>query len=205
VHLTGIRAIACAVCVVSFGADSGAAGDVTSSIRQQVREDGGFERIVVSTDEQLSLATLVGQADLVVEASMTGRRSFLDDSEMHIYTDYTFMVQDVIKTGTLPAVRGGSTITIRREGGTVDVDGRPAVTIENDFPVFDAREPYILFLTQASSGSAYSVLAGPQGAFTAGDAITPVAARLADAAERPSPTSRAAFLGEVRALLKFTE
>jgi hypothetical protein len=204
VHLTGIRAIACGVCIVSFGVDSGAAGDVTSSIPRQVREDGGFERIVVSTDEQLSLANLVGQADLVVEASMTGGRSFLDDSEMHIYTDYTFIVQDVIKNGQ-PGVRGGSTITIRREGGTVTIDGRPAVTIENDFPVFDARDPYILFLTQEPSGSAYSVLGGPQGAFKAGDAITPLAVQLADAAERPSPTSRAVFISEVRALLKFTE
>ena len=204
-HLTGIRAIACGVCIVSFGVDSGAAGDVTSSIPRQVREDGGFERIVVSTDEQLSLANLVGQADLVVEASMTGRRSFLDDSEMHIYTDYTFIVQAVIKTRQVPVVRGGSTISIRRQGGTVEVDGRPAVTIENDFPAFDARDPYILFLTRERSGNAYSVLGGPQGAFKAGDAITPLAVQLAEGAARPSPTSRAAFLGEVRALLKFTE
>jgi hypothetical protein len=205
VHLTGIRAIACGVCIVSFSVAPGAAGDVTSSIPRQVREDGGFERIVVSTDEQLSLANLVGQADLVVEASMTGGRSFLDDSELHIYTDYTFTVQDVIKNRQRPGVRGGATITIRREGGTVDVDGRPAVTIENDFQVFDARDPYILFLTQESSGGVYSVLGGPQGAFKAGDAITPLAVRLADAAERPLPTSRAVFLSEVRALLKSTE
>lgn len=201
--LTVVRTVACTACVVLSGVDSGAARD-GSSIRQHVRETGSFERMIVSTDKQLELADLVGSADLVVEASTAAHRSYLDKTEAHIYTDYTFKVHAVIKDRRPPGLRAGHDVTIRRESGTVTVDGRPATTIENDFPAFDAQERYILFLEQSSQQNVYLVIGGPQGAFRAGENITPLATALPDAAPLLAST-REAFLGEVRALLKFME
>ena len=51
----------------------------------------------------------------------------------------------------------------------------------------------------------YSLFGGSQGAFRAGEGITTLAVSLDDGADPPHPTSRAAFLGEVRALLHFSE
>jgi len=203
VNLFAVRLTACLVCVACFGISSQAARDA-SSIRQQVRETGSFERMIVATDRQLQLADLVGQADLVIEASTPGGRSFLDKAETGIYTDYTFKVQALIKNRR-PGLRVGHALTVRRESGTVQIDGRPATIIENDFPSFGAHEPYILFLKLQPRDNVYTVLGGAQGAFSAGDTVMSVAAGLPDAAGPSLSASRDAFLGEVRALLKFME
>jgi hypothetical protein len=59
-----VRAIARGLCVVTFGVvlthGTGAVAQQASpSIRQQVHEPGGFERIVVSTYDPLPLSSLV--------------------------------------------------------------------------------------------------------------------------------------------------
>src|SRR5207248_2813708 len=66
-----------------------------SSIPQQLHDTGSFERVLVSPYEPLQLADLVGQADLIVEASTPGGRSFLTPSGRDIYTDYAFQVHNV--------------------------------------------------------------------------------------------------------------
>jgi hypothetical protein len=183
---------------MSFGADSRAARGATSSIRQQVHDNGSFESILVWSDQRFEISDLVGRADLVIEASSAGGRSYLDKSEAHIYTDYVFNVHQLIKNRRRAGLlRIGSTITVRREGGSIEVDGRPAVTIENEFPPFNGGEHYILFLKQWPGDNAYEVFGGPQGVFKSGDNITSIATGL--------PLARQVFLGEVRALLQFTE
>jgi hypothetical protein len=210
--VSAVRAITRSVCIVSFGVILGANGTdaiaqpATPSIRQQAREPGGFERIVVSTDDPLQLSSLVARADLIVEASTAGGRSHLNTAETNIFTDYDFIVHTVINNNTRwPDFRAGNGITVRRDSGVVVVDGRTAVSHENGFPPFNANEHYILFLTEQPRDKAYSVIGGPQGAFRAGENITTVAVPLDEGADPPHSVSRAAFLGEVRALLHFSE
>jgi hypothetical protein len=210
--VSAVRAIARGVCVVSVGVCLGTSGtDVLAqpaspSIRQQAQEPGGFERIVVSTYEPLQLSSLVARADLIVEASTAGGRSHLNTAETDIFTDYPFTVHTVINNNTRRRdFRAGNAITVRRDSGVVVVDGRTAVSHENGFPAFNANEHYILFLTEQPRDKTYSVFAGPQGAFKAGEGITTIAVSLDDTADPPHAMSRAAFLGEVRALLHFSE
>jgi hypothetical protein len=172
------------------------------SIREQVQEAGGLERISVIPYEPLTFAHLATSARLVVEASITGVQSFLDETETDVYTDYTMTVHAVINNREQSALRIGQSITVRRRSGVVIVDGRSAEVYENDFPLFKAGERYILFLTRGPRESAYTVLGGNQGAFAAGETIAPVAT--ADHGVAPPPPSRDKFLGEVRALLKFS-
>ena len=210
-NVSAVRAIARGVCVVSFVVFLGTNGtdvvaqQASASIRQQAHEAGGFERIVVSTYEPLQLSSLVARADLIVEASTAGGRSHLNTAETDIFTDYTFTVHTVIKSKRRPDFRAGNAITVRRDSGVVVVDGRTAVSHENGFPPFNANEHYLLFLTEQPRDQAYSVFGGPQGAFTAGESITTIAVPLDDRADPPHPMSRAAFMGEVRALLLFSE
>jgi hypothetical protein len=205
VNRPNVRVVAAAVSIAWLGADSGFAREAPSSIREQLRDNGEFERIIVSSDARLTPASLVGQADLVVEASTNGGRSFLDASETHIYTDYTFVIAEVMKTLERPDLRAGSAITVRRESGTVYIDGRMAVSVENGFPTFDQGDRYILFLKYSPREKAYSVLGGSQGAFKAGEDIRSMAPAAAAGGSDSWPTSRVAFLGEMRALLRFTK
>jgi hypothetical protein len=210
--VSAIRATARCLCVVSFGVFLGAtetnavAQQASPSIRQQARQRGGFERIVVSAYDPMQLSSLVARADLIVEASTAGGRSHLNTVETDIFTDYAFTVHTVISNNTRWAnFPAGTAITVRRESGVVVVDGRTAVSHENGFAPFNANEHYILFLTAQPRDHAYSVFGGPQGAFSAGERITTLAVPLDEGAEPPHAMSRAAFLGEVRALLHFSE
>jgi hypothetical protein len=209
-NITVIRAIAqgasVASLVVCFGTGGHAviAQEAGPPIRQQVAETGVFERIIVTSYRPLEVADLVGRADLIVEASSSGRRSYLNAEGTDIYTDYTFDVHSVIKSRRRPELRAGTAMTVRRESGEVIVDGHAAVSYENGFPAFNAHEHYILFLTQQPQENVYSVFGGPQGAFSAGELVTALAIPTKDGTDPPQPVSRATFMDEVRALLKFS-
>jgi len=158
----------------------------------------------VTTYRPLEVADLVAKADLIVEASTRGGRSYLNAAGTDIYTDYTFNVHSLIKNRLRPELRAGTAMTVRRDGGEVIVDGRAAVSYENGFPAFKADEHYILFLTQQPRENVYSVFGGPQGAFSAGELVTALAIPIKDGTNPPPPVSRAMFMDEVRALLKFS-
>ncbi len=208
--ISTIRAIAqgasVGALVVCFGTGRHAviAQQAGPSISQEVAETGVFERIVVTADHPLQVADLVGRADLIVEASTTGGRSYLNAAGTDIYTDYAFSVHSLIKNRLRPELHAGSAMTVRRESGEVIVDGRAAVSYENGFPAFTAGEHYILFLTRQPHENAYSVFGGSQGAFSAGELVTALAVPTKDGIDPPQPVSRATFMDEVRALLKFS-
>jgi len=175
-----------------------------ASIPQQLRDSGSFERVVVAPYEPLQLADLVGQSELIVEASTPGGRSFLTPSGRDIYTDYAFQVHTVLKNTRSPELRIGHAITVRRNSGLVVIDGRAAVSQENDFPLFERNEHYILFLARARDENLYFVLGGPQGAFSLRDGVRQTSIDLGDWSNKHGVLARAAFFDEVRALLKFS-
>jgi hypothetical protein len=197
VNRTLFRASCLGICLAFCGSTLRATDEPKQSIREFVHENGAFESITVWPDSQLTLADLAGQAELVVEASTLVRRTLLDESQTQIVTDYAFNIHQIIKNRRRHEIRAGSVITVRRESGSIDFDGRPAVAVESGFREFDARERYILFLKQWPGTNAFEVLGGPQGAFTSDDNVLCLAGGQAQ--------PRSGFLGEVRALLKFTE
>jgi hypothetical protein len=188
--------LACSMSIV-------AAAEREPSIPDQLREAGSFERIIVTTDRPAVLADLVGTADLVVEGSVVAHRTYLDAGEAHIYTDYAFTITDIMKNRRRPGlIKAGQSILIRRESGTVLINGLRATTIENGFPPFANNGRYVLFLGELGNLNTYSVLGSGRGAFEAGDHIAPMTLSPAPGA---TPVPRQAFLGEMRALLKFSE
>jgi hypothetical protein len=191
-----------AVAVIAAGASAGVSAESRDSIVVQTREAGGFERIIVGTDQPMRLADLTRAADLVVEASTAAQLTYLDRSETHIYTDSSFTVHAILKNRWRPGLREGAAIVVRRESGTVVLDGVPATTVENDFPPFITESRYILFLKEIPGEQAYVVVGGGRGAFTGDSIIAPVASTT-DGSSEPAP--REAFYGELRALLKFTQ
>jgi hypothetical protein len=197
-----LRATACVLTALLSGAAARAASEMT--IPEHVHEFGGYEQVIVRSDKPQKLVDLLSAADLVVEASAAVAPAFLDRSATHIFTDYPFTVTTIIQNRKEAGLlRTGHVIVVRRESGTVMIDGRAATTIENDFPPFANGESYVLFL-KLSKDKVYTVVAGPLGAFTASEYVAPVAASLhGDAAPWPA-SPRDQFFGELRALLKFT-
>jgi hypothetical protein len=198
-----VRAIVGGASAAAFSMPAGAAGqELGSSIRQQLRDAGIVERIVVPPDRELQLAHLVGQADIIVEASTGGGRAHLTKDERDIYTDYPVKVHAVFKSIGRPGLRAGDTLTVRRHGGELVMDGRTATVHESGFPPFTPHERYLLFLTPRDK--TYLVVGGGQGAFVAGERYTAVGSPIVDVERLPS-FPREEFLNEVRALLHFTE
>jgi hypothetical protein len=189
------------VLICAFGV--AAAAEREPSIPVQLRESGSYERMIVATDKPVLLADLVGGADLVVEGFLAAQRSFLDSDEAHIYTDSSFTLTGIVKNRRRPGLmKAGHSIVVRRESGTVVVDGLRATTIENGFPPFAEKGRYLLFLKETTEPNTYVVIAGGSGAFEAGDDIAPMLS-LPGAAPRALP--RQSFFGEMKALLKFSE
>jgi hypothetical protein len=168
-----------------------------------VGETGAFERMIVATDDAPALGDLVRSADLIVEASASAVRSYFDGLQNGIYSDYSFTLHDIIKNRKKPGLlRPGSSIVVKRESGTVTIDGVTATSIENDFPPFGGERRYLLFLKEAPN-DVYVVVGSGRGAFDSAVEITPLAAMSSDRSCQRAPREK--FLGEIRALLKFTQ
>jgi hypothetical protein len=209
VTVSTLRALTWTACIVGCVNVAPSVGvraeEADTTIRQQIRLTGAFERMVVARDNDMQLADLVGNAELIVEASTTPGRSFLSEDGADIHTDHTFKLHSVIKNTRLLGLRAGHSVTLRRESGALVVDGHPAVAYENEFPPFQPNQRYILFLMSRPGADVYTVLGGAKGAYLAGDNIRAVRISLDDAHRQTPAVPRAAFLGEVRALLRFTK
>jgi len=139
-----------------------------------------------------------------MEGSTPGGRSFLARGGTDVYTDFPFEVQTIIKNSSHPELRVGQFVMVRRPSGTVIIGGREAVTAENDFPLFERSEHYVLFLTRQGDDSAYVVVGGPQGVFSLREGAKQLSVELGDWSKKHGAMARPAFFDEVRALLKFS-
>jgi hypothetical protein len=142
---------------------------------------------------------LVAEAELIIEASTSTWQTHVSADEMAVVTDYTFSVHEVFKRDSRLLFPPGAAVAVRRESGEVTVDGRVALVHENNFPPFVPGERYVLFL--ARRDGFYEVVGGAQGAFrVAGESVISAGAPSEDTQPVPALT-RAALVGEMRALL----
>ena len=128
------------------------------TIRDRVKRYGSLEVIVLKEYSPVDLPTLVAHADLVVRGVVTGSKSFL--TAEHVITDYSVQVLSLVRGEGVE----GRVIVVRRDGGSVSIDGGKIDTRESDFPSFEITDEYVLFLKRAPEG--YHVVShGAQGAF----------------------------------------
>ena len=166
---------------------------------QQLQREGIFENVIVTPYQPLRLANLVAQADLVIEAmTLAGKPSVTQDG-VDIYTDVTFSLVSILKNKANPELMRGSVVTVRRNSGALMIEGRTAITLENDFPPFEQSQRYLLVLSRSRGGNFFSVVGGAQGAFMLAEDAKPLSVWTSD-----PPIRTAAFLDEVRALIKYS-
>jgi hypothetical protein len=128
-------------------------------IRETVRKHGAIEFQYLHEYSPADLPALVTSADTIARVVVMGAKSSLIGEK--IWTDFTVQVLSVRKG---PQHLETKPITVRRDGGTVSIEGRMIKASDPEFPPFELSEEYVLFLRPAADGH-YVVAFGPQGAF----------------------------------------
>jgi hypothetical protein len=169
------------------------------TITERLQRDGSFENVVVTPYQPLRLANLVAQADLVIDASALVGKPFMTQDALDVYTDFTFRLNSMIKNMANPELTPGSVVAVRRASGTMIISGKAAITVENEFPPFERGQRYLLLLRRSREGNFFSVVGGAQGAFALAEDAKPLSVWTSD-----PPMRTAAFLDEVRALVKYS-
>jgi hypothetical protein len=103
-------------------------------------------------------------ASAVVRVSVRGSQTFLTSDGMTILTDYQMAVVDVVKGSNATPVVPGHSITVRRLGGVMTIEGRRVFSNESGFAPFANDAEYVLFLKTGSTPS-YELVAGSRSAF----------------------------------------
>jgi hypothetical protein len=81
----------------------------------------GIEIVIEREFSPVELPELVSSADIVVDAYVTKAESRLSDDGRQVFTDTSIQVLQVAKG---PHQYVGQTLTVRKPGGTVVIDGK---------------------------------------------------------------------------------
>ncbi|HXE76084.1 MAG TPA: hypothetical protein VNN18_10680 [Candidatus Xenobia bacterium] len=105
------------------------------------------------------LKEISSSSEAVLIGRVRGGLSHLTQDEDFIFTDYDFVVEEVIKHDPRGPIQSGATVTITRPGGTMKLHGRIVRAIDGRFAPFHAGGRYLLFLRFIPETQAYRALA----------------------------------------------
>jgi hypothetical protein len=88
---------------------------------------------------------LTCRAGAVFTGTVQSAVSFPISDGTFLFTDYTVIVQDVLRQGTAPYLRPGRGTVVTRLGGRVDVDGATRRAIIGDLPLLEEGRQYLFF------------------------------------------------------------
>lgn len=94
-------------------------------------------------------------ADAVVLGTIKDGTSHLTENGTFVFTDYDFLVEEVIKQDSTAEIQANSNITVTRPGGTIQLKGRIVRAKDVSFNSFEPERRYVLFLKRISSTGAY--------------------------------------------------
>ncbi|HWS85550.1 MAG TPA: hypothetical protein VN282_01040 [Pyrinomonadaceae bacterium] len=140
----------------------------------------------------------VCNADAVFIGTLKSKSSQLTDDESFIFTDYDMVVEQVIKDNPSAPAQAGAELTMTREGGEIQLNGRTFRARRDDFKAVEVGKRHLLFLRYLPETGAY--LAYPNGSFELdGDKVVALGGtsreELLDRGAKNLPT----LLGEVHA------
>ena len=170
------------------------AATAQETIREQVLKNGVSEEVVIADHPALSVRALTASAGAVVHVAVRSSDTFLSSDGSTVLTDYRVAVVDVIKDSA-SHVSSGDVITVRRVGGTLNIEGRKFLSNEAGFAPFSTGAEYVLFL-KTDSGQPFEMLAGPQSAYLVHQGT--VASLMSSGQPRPLLVPMQAFLNDVR-------
>jgi hypothetical protein len=120
-------------------------------------ENSGLQPAMPETPGQplFRIRSLTCQSNLVVIATAVSGQSHMTADKTFFYTDWNFVVDDVLKDNSKAPVRSAQTITIVRPGGEVVLEGRRVYAIDKNFTDFRDGKQYLLYLEYISTSKSY--------------------------------------------------
>ena len=114
-------------------------------VRQNLALSFSMPDSVQATDAD-EVRRITCAADAVVVGKITSQVSQITENQKFIFTDYGFLVQEVLKNGTVGVVQQESEITITRPGGAVLIAGKRITAIDDSVLPLRRGKQYLLFL-----------------------------------------------------------
>ncbi len=115
---------------------------------------------ISNTDEEMtappSLRFTVCNPEAIVVGKLESESPQLTEDENFLFTEYTMVVEDVLKNNPSSPIRVGSNLSVIREGGIGKVNGKTVRAIADGFRPFWVGQRYVLFLRYIPETGAYS-------------------------------------------------
>jgi hypothetical protein len=102
------------------------------------------------------LKRLTCGSDAVIVGTVKDKTSQITEDRSFIFTDYTLIVEDVLKNNKLAPIHLNSEITVTRPGGTILLNGRKVRALDESIPPLTAGEKYLLLLHHVHATEAYA-------------------------------------------------
>ena len=94
-------------------------------------------------------------ADAIVVGTVSGKTSQLMDKRQFVFTEYDFVVTEVLKDNRAAPIVLNRTVAVVRPGGTVEIDGRIVRAVDDSFRPLLTDNSYLLFLKYLPKTNSY--------------------------------------------------
>jgi hypothetical protein len=119
-------------------------------------QDTYSEKPNPSNIARLEMESLTCSCSLVVLGKIGTGTSHVTADNGFLYTDWGFFVEDVIRNNPDSSVAAGSSITVVKGGGRMQIQGRAVYAIDDLFSDFQTGDEYLLFLHFIPKTGAYA-------------------------------------------------
>lgn len=107
------------------------------------------------TDSETFLNREVAKADAVVMGTVKSQQSFLTDEGTFVFTDYDFVVDEVLKKNAIVPLVSSETIVVTRPGGSLQLAGHTVRALDESLQPLEKGHRYLLFLNYISATGGY--------------------------------------------------
>lgn len=111
-----------------------------------------------STDPNSWLQTLIANSDAVLVGRPYNRISALTAEKTFVFSDYEFIIEDVLKDKS-KHLSANSQIVVTRPGGLITYESKSFRAIDSEFQLFRLGDIYLLFLHRIPETGTYLVTA----------------------------------------------
>ena len=113
-----------------------------------------WQRVMVPFVDDLAM--LASKSSLIVLAKAGTGTTHMNADKDFLYTDWTFIVEEVLKDNPQAPVLNGGTILVTRPGGKLQINGRAVHATCADFDDFASGQEYLLYLGFLPETGAYA-------------------------------------------------
>ncbi len=143
------------------------------------------------------LEELSCNADAVVIGTVKSKVSHLTADETFVYTEYDFLVEDIVKNNSASQIKVNNSIQFTRPGGLIKLDNQAIRVEDKSYPPLGKHKKYLLFLKFVPSANGY-IVSDARGDFILEDNSFRKISRLEVPRELESKNEPQTLLGEVR-------